>query len=614
MKFSTLKEISQSKSITNVFDGYNHNLKISDGEFYDMENLTSSYYPVLSPRGRRGYKFGKLEANQAIINKGGLWRIVNGRIFFEENDMTPSGVTLLQSGFKSLVSMGAYLVIFPDKFFFNTQDYSDYGYLDASFDANQYVALTNCNEYGDDLDMVEYTEIYPSGDRGNPNMMDYLVYSWGRLFKWNWETSIWEETTSYMKITSTGIGEHFKVGDVVSIDLPLPEGSRSAYMVKDRTSCEILQKDSDYICIKGLVLRPNTSTSGVIKVNRSIPVMDFVIESGNRLWGCRYGEDKDGNMVNEIYASKLGDFTKWYEFKGIASDSYVASCGTDGAFTGAISYLGYPIFFKENCMHKVYGNYPSNYQIQTTECRGVCEGSYRSLAIVNEKLYYKSRGGICVYDGSLPTEISYALGNISYSEKAPTSDASGAVGGSHGNKYYISMESDNDGIWHLFAYDTSTNTWHKEDHTHVAQFCSVGNQLYFLEYNYGVGRLRTEFGREDGLFEEIDSDPVNWFAESGVVGTSIVEGRYSNQLVGKKYVNQMLVRMSLEPGSKVSFFIQYDSCGEWEYVTTVTGTKLRSFNTMIRPRRCDHFRIRIVGQGEAKIFSISKTIERGSDV
>ena len=46
----------------------------------------------------------------------------------------------------------------------------------------------------------------------------------------------------------------------------------------------------------------------------------------------------------------------------------------------------------------------------------------------------------------------------------------------------------------------------------------------------------------------------------------------------------------------------------------MTGNNLRSFAVPIRPRRCDHLRLRIEGEGDAKIFSIAKTIEIGSDI
>jgi hypothetical protein len=66
--------------------------------------------------------------------------------------------------------------------------------------------------------------------------------------------------------------------------------------------------------------------------------------------------------------------------------------------------------------------------------------------------------------------------------------------------------------------------------------------------------------------------------------------------------------------STVRIFVQYDSVGEWEYVTMVTGTVLKTFSAPIKPRRCDHFRLRFVGKGDAKLYSITKTIEQGSDI
>ena len=42
-----------------------------------------------------------------------------------------------------------------------------------------------------------------------------------------------------------------------------------------------------------------------------VPRMDYVVSCGNRLWGCRYGEANNGEFVNEIYASALGDPGRW---------------------------------------------------------------------------------------------------------------------------------------------------------------------------------------------------------------------------------------------------------------------------------------------------------------
>jgi hypothetical protein len=314
--------------------------------------------------------------------------------------------------------------------------------------------------------------------------------------------------------------------------------------------------------------------------------MNYIIESDNRLWGCYYGIAANGEVVNEIYASKLGDFKNWSCFMGLSTDSYTASCGTDGQFTGAITHLGYPLFFKENCVHKVYGNYPANFQIQTTACRGVQKDCEKSLAIVNETLFYKARSGVCAYDGSLPTEVSYALGNEAYNM---------AVGGAHGNKYYISM-ADNLGVYHLFVFDTAKGMWHKEDNLQVDAFCSCRGEMYAIS----GGKIITMLGSGNS-----DTDPVEWMAETGEIGISSPD---------MKYIARINVRLSMDVGSEVRIYAQYDFSDAWEYVCTLRDMNLRSFSIPIRPKRCDHMKLRIEGEGTAKIYSITKTIEQGSEL
>jgi hypothetical protein len=320
-----------------------------------------------------------------------------------------------------------------------------------------------------------------------------------------------------------------------------------------------------------------------------MPNMDFIIESRNRLWGCRYGIAVNGEIVNEIYASKLGDFKNWNCFQGISTDSWVASVGTDGQFTGAITHLGDPLFFKENCLHRVYGYYPAQFSIQDTACRGVQKGCSRSLAIVNEVLYYKARSGVCAYDGSLPVEMSSALGEVAYHN---------AVAGSLGNKYYISMSDDSD-KWHLFVYDTLKGMWHREDDTQAMDFCNCRGDLYYIDH--ADNQIKTVRGT--GV---MDTAPIKWQAVTGIIGTDSPD---------KKYISRMDVRMSLAVGTRVSFYAEYDTSGEWEHLfTTPPVAKLGTFAVPIKPKRCDHMRLKIFGNGDAKIYSICKTIEQGSDV
>ena len=55
IQYPHLKEQRSTRQVIDVFKGYNHNLRIGSGEFYEMENLTSDDYPVLSTRGKRSF-------------------------------------------------------------------------------------------------------------------------------------------------------------------------------------------------------------------------------------------------------------------------------------------------------------------------------------------------------------------------------------------------------------------------------------------------------------------------------------------------------------------------------------------------------------------------------
>lgn len=619
MKLPFLTELETSRSMIDAFGGYNHNLRIGENEFYDMENLTSTHYPILSPRGKRGI-YTHPDNPQGLIAKDALCYVDGSDFVINQYHVSMGMSTDPEMCPKRLISMGAYVIILPDAKWVNTakwdgstfNEYDEDGNIDGYGDINNKftsispvtftLARIDSDEYA--IDFTQSGE--PTEDDVQNGSMWLDTSSSPHTLKQFSETSgMWVSiATTYIKIQCAGIGKGFEQYDGVNIsglkDVELKssvldddgnniviEGNSAEQIAALDGSMVIWDKGDDYITVIG-ILDTTQTIINEITVERKMPAMDFVTESENRLWGCRYGVANNGEVVNEIYACKLGDFKNWNCFMGLSTDSYAATCGTDGVFTGAITHLGYPLFFKENFLHKVYGNYPANYQIQTTACRGVERGSHDSLAIVNEILYYKARSGICAYDGSLPAEMSSALGDVAYSN---------AVAGSHGNKYYISMM-DNGGEYHFFVYDAVKGMWHREDNTQVDFFCSCGSEMYFVDH--ADKAIKTVGG--SGTQE---SATVKWMAETGVIGASMPD---------KKYISRLAVRMALDIGSMVNIYAQYDSIGEWESLYVMTGTSLRSFTVPIRPKRCDHMRIRIVGEGEAKIYSITKTIEQGSDI
>ena len=578
MRLPKLRELETSRQMVDVFKGYNHNLRIGDGEFFDMKNMTSDSYPVLSPRNKRGVYASPLNP-LGMIAKDSLC-YVDGTDFVINQYRVDMG---LSDEPKQLISMGAYVIIMPDKKYINTLDTTEFGNIEASFTTNSDVTFSLCTIDGADYENMTVSASEPS----NPENMALWIDTSSTphsLKQYSAASAAWVQVaTTYIKISSPGIGAAFQQYDGVDIS-----GILDGKLQDLNASMVLWACEADFIVVVGILDEVTTQAvaEGAITIERKMPNMDFVIESENRLWGCRYGVATNGEVVNEIYASKLGDFKNWNCFMSLSTDSYAASCGTDGQFTGAITHLGYPLFFKENCVHKVYGNYPANFQIQTTACRGVQKGCANSLAIVNETLFYKARSAVCAYDGSLPVEVSYALGNEAYSD---------AVGGSHGNKYYISMKG-TDEAYHLFVYDTAKNMWHKEDDLKVDCFCSCRGELYAISW----GQIVTMLGSGDQ-----QSDNVEWMVETGEIGISSTD---------MKYISRLTVRMAMDTGSDVRFYAQYDFSDEWEHLFSMHSTNLRSFSLPIRPKRCDHMKLRIEGEGMAKIYSITKTIEQGSEL
>ena len=591
MQYPTLTEQATTRQIIDVFGGYNHNLRIGDGEFYDERNLCSDDYPLLTTRRQRGV-YASPTNPQGMIAKDALCYVDGSAFVINEKRIEMNLSTAAEDCPKSLVSMGAYVIILPDKKYINTAEVSDRGSMEATYTSTGDVTFSLCTADGGSYGDVTTSAAAPEKPANGAYWLD-ISGEQHALKVYSSATGVWSTVaTTYVKISATGIGAQFGQYDGVQLSGIVKNG------VKDLNGSAIVwAKGDDYIVVVGILDASVTQTAadGAVKVERSVPDMDFVIESGNRLWGCKYGY-ADGKTVNEIYASKLGDFKNWNCFMGISTDSYAASCGTDGQWTGAITHLGYPLFFKENCLHKVYGTFPSNFQIQTTTCRGVQKGSGGSMAIVNEVLYYKSRGGVCVYDGSLPEEISEAFGGEIYSD---------AVGGGHRNKYYLSMK-DSGGTWCLFVYDTRLGTWHKEDATHAEAWCSCQDEMYYIDAS--DKKIRTVLGRGTK-----DTSPISWMAETGTIMALTTSSNYPEWISNKKFVGRMLIRMSLDAGATMQVYIQYDSSGVWEKLWDMTGKNLRTFSFPVRPHRCDHFRLKLEGTGGAKIYSITKTLERGSD-
>ena len=155
----------------------------------------------------------------------------------------------------------------------------------------------------------------------------------------------------------------------------------------------------------------------------------------------------------------------------------------------------------------------------------------------------------------------------------------------------------------MFVYDSKNGIWCREDDAEVFSFCRHKDDLYYIDSKDNTMKSIGGTLLYD-VPEKATEGNFDWFVESGAIGYSSPDN---------KYVGRINLRITLEFGTNVDFFLQYDSCGEWEHKFNMSGKGTRTYSIPIIPKRCDHFKYKITGKGNCKIHSITKSVEEGSD-
>lgn len=651
--YPTIQETARSQQVTDTFGGYNHNLKIPEGEFYEMENLCGDDYPLLATRKQRNTLQVSAENLQAMVSKVDELYYIAGydsttkTCGFYAGDEKVMDLAYA-GGLKRFVSMGAYLLIWPDKVWYNTSDgthgnmekmfsaaagtYLDHNLTSSSGPDGQEVydiyvlwyirpcsrdgkiVYTTGANYGEKrvvvVDGIEYHYLNFVKPKEPKNGDAYIDRETRTPYIYNDISKDWSaQDVPVMWLECKGIGSAFAPGDCIRVS-GIDPGTYSGLNVGDNPSDgvyrEVLVTGENYIVLDAYapaeahgIMNDTPPAEGYVKAAMDIPDMDYVIEAQNRLWGCKYGT-VNGKLVNEIYASALGRFDVWHKYAGVSTDSYAASIGSDGRWTGAVNYQGYPLFFKEDRMHKVYVSASGAHRIQEYTMRGVQQGGAKSLAVVNGVLFYKARDCVCAYDGSgAPTDVSEKLNLNSLSRPGSTT----SIAAAYRDKYYLYLQMNTPPGSRLLVLDTRRGAWYREN-------LPIGSITDFTEH---LGSLLCaaggieEIAHDNQVSELIGTEEGNvaWSCETGLIGYSTVE---------QKYVSRFNIRMSLARDAYMDVLVQYDSDGVWHNQGRIQGVGTRTFMLPVRPRRCDHFRIRLEGSGDVRIYSFAKIFEAGSDV
>lgn len=628
MALPSLYSISTGKSIQTAFGGLNESYACAEAEFTEMKNFSSRGYPALQTRTPRrtmramGRCNGIYHLNGLLLCEGTTLRYTED----SEDDVATAaagGEIVLENAVtdseKIMIGMGTKILIWPDAKSFDTAT-GKMEALSAAWSQTGTVAIAPCDAGGKTYTVSSVGTTEPSGPADGTLFLKQNSSSskWAYvnvLEQYDAKSGKWAEILlNSVKMTLPGLAAAgFKKGDTITVE-QVP-GLVEEYLTEGvNGEVTIEQMDGDSIV---LTVSPKTesaryygsftvtaggttwksmngsesATAGgaAITARRRVPRLEYVTENANRVWGCNSEE-------NVIYSCKLGDPTNWYSYRGIASDSYAVNVGSDGPFTGAATCMGYVLFFKENCLHKLYGSRPADYQLVSVQCRGVAKQASKSMCVLAEVLYYLSPDGVMAWDGSLPVKISGGLDNTWLM------NVRGAVGGVLDTRYYLHLRVPGRNETRLLVYDTERRLWHEEDTAAEENasgwaMCSTGRQLYQWD---GVNLWATEPERE----ADRDTDTAKANLEQKV-GFEAVSGDIGLNVPADKYINRVFLRVDALTYSVVELQASYEG-GAWETLgQAAVLNKYTRVNLPFVPERHDTMRLRIKGTGQIAVRSIA---------
>lgn len=305
------------------------------------------------------------------------------------------------------------------------------------------------------------------------------------------------------------------------------------------------------------------------------PDLDYICAHENRLWGVH------GNM---IYASKQGDPKVFTTETTTAIDPWSTEIGTDGDWTGIVSYSGSLLAFKEHIVHKVLGTLPENFAAYTYNIEGIKRGCHMSPVIIGEVLYYVAEGGVYAYTGAAPSLVSANFGVRRFGN---------AVGGTDGRNLYLSMQDEESEEWELYFLDTIRGIWLREDNLQVGNFDQYDGDLYALDMDTGEV-LRFGYGDER----------VRW---------SVTTGKLFEDTLNRRRYTKAILRADISDGATITIEASHDD-GTFEPLYKHTTAHGKTLVMPILPRRTDNFRLRISGEGFVRLRGLAREYKEGSEL
>ena len=555
------------------YDGvYKTNVSCVEGEIFIYNN---SFYRCL-----------KTHTASGNINDGNWEPYRYASLYYDGKKV--EGLELVP-GKKECIYLNDHIMIFPDKMYYNVHN-GKFGHLENRFElhSNKIGKITYNNIYHSELGgrMERYLGWYVGN---SSKVLKTGNGTWDILFMGYVNTqddlipdkSYWD---------SYDLRNYFRADDVIKITQTYHSTHTSSivdgyYIVKEvgdnylKFDTKVLSGTTTNNESISIYNHSNCYYVGEILIEKTIPDMDYLCNIDNRIWGC-----KD----DTVYSSGLGNPFSWQSYTGIETDAVYIEAGTIEKFTGCCAYNGYPYFFKENEMYRVYGSTPAGYSLQRVADIGIKKGSSHSVCSVNSILMFLSPKGVYAYTGGVPAEVSGVLNDFIYD----------CIASTDGLKYYGVMTVGNEK--RLYVYDVKSGMWSSEHFEgEVLGFVFYDNELRCMNSNGEIFTVSRPTGKYGIEVKEIKDKAVIEFND------------FYGGSIGTKDIGRIILRTSVAPEYNALYvYVQYDSDGIWHRVG-----KIYNQNTLKRvcefgffPRRCDHFRIKLECQGKFTLYSMAREI------
>lgn len=561
VKVSKIETVTESAE---VFGGIDRSNGTPLGYWQELVGMELTAYPALRTCEPFSYKELPDGITGYMFKNGGIVYTKADGIYIDGKKTAVE----LSAGEKQLVGMGAYILILPDEALVNTADSPISVTYPTKHELNGSLYEYNQNQTRPTVSIFKllYIDVakdsaalsyYSEGDQIR------IAYSYGGK-------------TKYLTARIQSISEEsYTSSGCVSINLDTSVYNDTHYFYTEDRRMESFR----IVCIKNAV------------ISKQIPQMDFVVEHNNRLWGC-------SSANHEIYCSKLGSAVEWGSYDGISTDAWTATVGSDGDFTGACVYANSVLFFKENCVHVVYGTKASNFTVSTIKLRGVQSGSGGSLCISDGLLYYKAPEGVFCFNGSAAHRIDSKLGGDITDTAVMTADG----------RYIVMAAADGT----VYFYDKRYAAWYERRLSGVCSAHEVNGRLYAVAKG-NSGKLTVI--RLVGTDSDAKKQAENSFeAVSGDIGRGKIFNIYKKLRAAVRYSrkdNEVL---------RLSLYVSGDGTA-WKKAAEYNRTESKSeeiTTAPIIPLRCKTVRIKISGKASgdayAALYGIYLDSEKGSEI